>query len=138
MSWSSERLCATGVSFCSERGLTEYAPFLLSDLVKRSQTTLHTASKIEMHSERYSCLFSLISKETAHPLLNTLTRWWPSPWRVRLYAGVAAGRESSSCATSEAPSSWGQCPFFGGSERSEVGKASCKERATRYPWQIHW
>ncbi len=52
------------------------------------------------------------------------------PWRVRLYAGVAAGRESRSCATSGAPSSWGQCPFFGRSERSEVGKASCKERAT--------
>src|SRR5438270_12772327 len=44
MSWSSERLCAKVVSFCSERGLTEYAQFLLSDLVKRSQTTLHTAS----------------------------------------------------------------------------------------------
>src|SRR2546423_10752017 len=45
MSWSSERLCAKVVSFCSERGLTEYAQFLLSDLVKRSQTTLHTASE---------------------------------------------------------------------------------------------
>ena len=102
-------------------------------IIESNDNQGYLSCKIEMHSERYSCLFSLISKETAHPLLNTLTRWWPSPWRVRLYAGVAAGRESSSCATSGAPSSWGQCPFFGGSERSEVGKASCKERATRYP-----
>ena len=33
------------VSIRSERGLTEYAPFFLSALVKRSQTTLHTASE---------------------------------------------------------------------------------------------
>src|SRR5256886_10948319 len=45
MSWSSERLCAKVVSIRLKRGLTEYAPFLLSDLVKRSQTTLHTASQ---------------------------------------------------------------------------------------------
>jgi len=93
-------------------------------IIESNDNQGYLSCKIEMHSERYSCLFSLISKETAHPLLNTLTRWWPSPWRVRLYAGVAAGRESRSCATSGAPSSWGQCPFFGRSERSEVGKAS--------------
>src|SRR5713101_4096384 len=64
-------------------------------------------------------------QEMAHPLLNTFTCWWPSPWRVRPYAREAAGSESSSCATSEAPPSWGQCPFFGRSQRSDVGKASC-------------
>src|SRR5216683_5635045 len=48
-------------------------------------------------------------------------------WRVRPYAREAAGSESRSCATSGAPPSWGQCPFFGRSQRSEVGKASCKE-----------
>jgi hypothetical protein len=40
----SQRLCVKVVSIRSERGLIEYAPFLLSALVKRSQTTLHTAS----------------------------------------------------------------------------------------------
>ena len=32
-------------SIRSERGLTRYAPFLLGALVKRPQTTLHTASQ---------------------------------------------------------------------------------------------
>jgi hypothetical protein len=41
-----------------------------------------------------------------------------------------SGIESRSCATSGAPPSWGQCPFIGRSARSEVGRASCKERAT--------
>jgi predicted ATP-dependent protease len=40
-----KRLCVKVVSIRSERGLIKYAPFLLSALVKRSQTTLHTASK---------------------------------------------------------------------------------------------
>ena len=40
-----ERLCVKVVSTRSERGLIEYAPFLLSALVKGSQTTLHTASE---------------------------------------------------------------------------------------------
>ncbi len=44
---SNERLCVKVVSIRSERGLTEYTPFLLSVLVKRSQTTLHTASDIK-------------------------------------------------------------------------------------------
>ena len=39
-----KRLCVKVVSIRSERGLIKYAPFLLSALVKRSQTTLHTAS----------------------------------------------------------------------------------------------
>src|SRR5258706_15769752 len=82
-------------------------------------------SRSSFFSESEPCL-----KETVHPLLNTLTCWWPSPWRVGPYAREASGRESRSCATSGAPPSCGQCPFFGRSERSEVGKASCKERAT--------
>ncbi len=42
---SAKRLCVKVVSIRSERGLTGYVLFLLSALVKRSQTTLHTASK---------------------------------------------------------------------------------------------
>ena len=41
----SERLCVKIVSIRLKRDLIGYAPFLLSDLVKRSQTTLHTASE---------------------------------------------------------------------------------------------
>src|SRR5438093_385518 len=52
----SKRLCAKVVSFCSERGLTEYAQFLLSDLVKRTQTTLHTASKCTRYSSTVTCV----------------------------------------------------------------------------------
>jgi hypothetical protein len=40
----SERLCVKIVSIRLKRDLIGYAPFLLSALVKRSQTTLHTAS----------------------------------------------------------------------------------------------
>ena len=40
-----KRLCGKVVSIRSERGLTEYTPFFLSALVKRSQTTFHTASQ---------------------------------------------------------------------------------------------
>ena len=39
-----KRLCGKVVSIRSERGLIEYAPFLLSALVKGSQTTFHTAT----------------------------------------------------------------------------------------------
>ena len=58
---SSERLCVKVVSVRSGRGLTGYVPFLLRALVKRSRTTLHTASdtisqtNVE-HSDRESSL----------------------------------------------------------------------------------
>lgn len=45
-----KRLCVKVASIRSERGLQGHAPFLLDVLVKRSQTTLHTASN------RFECL----------------------------------------------------------------------------------
>src|SRR5258708_5697961 len=48
-----KRLYVKIVSICSERDLTGYAPFLLSTLVKRSQTTLHTASNTTVPVKRF-------------------------------------------------------------------------------------
>ncbi len=49
-----QRLCGKVVSIHSERGLTGYAPFLLSDLVKRSQTTLHTVSEWYRNDHKFA------------------------------------------------------------------------------------
>ena len=38
-------------------------------IIESNDNQGYLSCKIEMHSERYSCLFSLISKETAHPLV---------------------------------------------------------------------
>jgi hypothetical protein len=42
--WTAQRLCGKIVSIRLKRDLIGYAPFLLFAIVKRSQTTLHTAS----------------------------------------------------------------------------------------------
>jgi hypothetical protein len=56
---TTERLCVKVVSVRSESGLTEYAWLLLSALVKRSQSTLHTASERSPHCEKTISLFGV-------------------------------------------------------------------------------
>ena len=78
-----KRLCGKVVSLRSERDLTGYASLLLSALVKRSQTTLHTASNTTVPLKRFKPKTGTQAQLEARPARSAPT----SP----LYTSVGTG-----------------------------------------------
>jgi hypothetical protein len=91
-------LCAKVVSIRLEGGLTGYALFLLSTLVKRSQTTLHTASNTTVPLKRLKPRTETQAQLEARParclpiapLSPSVDSDWPRSTKVRSAQAIHA------------------------------------------------